>query len=143
MQRIKDTKLFLLDMDGTFYLDDTLLPGALSFLELCRQKGIAFTFLTNNSSKSKAGDLAKLARLGVHITEREMFTSGDATLLYLEQEQFSKDILLVGLKDDIIKNQNNFIDTSILNKKLPKPHFKTVSDFINYEMNKNQNQTKE
>ncbi len=41
-------------------------------------------------------------------------------------------------KDDVIKNQKNFIDTSILNKKLPKPHFKTVSDFINYEMNKNQ-----
>ena len=96
MQRIEDTKLFLLDMDGTFYLDDVLLPGAVEFLALCRQKGIAFTFLTNNSSKSKADYLAKLARLGVHITEKEMFTSGDATLLYLQQNSFDKDLLLIG-----------------------------------------------
>ena len=29
MYDVTTAKLFLLDMDGTFYLDDTLLPGAL------------------------------------------------------------------------------------------------------------------
>ena len=32
MYDVTTAKLFLLDMDGTFYLDDTLLPGALEFL---------------------------------------------------------------------------------------------------------------
>ena len=96
MQTIQDTKLFLLDMDGTFYLDDVLLPGAVEFLQGCEEKGIAYTFLTNNSSKSKADYLAKLARLGVQITEHEMFTSGDATLQYLAEHAVSKDILLIG-----------------------------------------------
>lgn len=96
MQSIQNTQLFLLDMDGTFYLDDTLLPGALAFLDKCRERGIAYSFLTNNSSKSKGDYLAKLARLGVCVTEREMFTSGDATLLYLAEHGVSRDILLIG-----------------------------------------------
>lgn len=93
---LQNIKLFMLDMDGTFYLDDTLLPGAKEFLAHCKKQGIAYTFLTNNSSKSKADYLAKLARLGVPVTENEMFTSGDATLMYLAENGFDKNILLVG-----------------------------------------------
>ena len=37
MMDITRTKLFLLDMDGTFYLGEDLLPGALEFLALCRR----------------------------------------------------------------------------------------------------------
>ncbi|MEG0769352.1 MAG: HAD-IIA family hydrolase [Ruthenibacterium sp.] len=96
MQTIRDTKLFLLDMDGTFYLGDTLLPGARAFLQACEDKQIAYTFLTNNSSRSKTDYLAKLAHLGVSVTEREMFTSGDATLLYLAEHCFDRNILLIG-----------------------------------------------
>ena len=96
MYDVTTAKLFLLDMDGTFYLDDTLLPGALEFLALCRATGRQFAFLTNNSSKSKADYLAKLTRLGADVTEHDIFTSGDATLLYLAENGFSKDILLIG-----------------------------------------------
>lgn len=96
MYDVTTAKLFLLDMDGTFYLDDTLLPGALEFLALCRANGRQFAFLTNNSSKSKADYLAKLTRLGADVTEHDIFTSGDATLLYLAENGFSKDILLIG-----------------------------------------------
>ena len=69
MYDVTTAKLFLLDMDGTFYLDDTLLPCALEFLALCRATGRQFAFLTNNSSKSKADYLAKLTRLGADVTE--------------------------------------------------------------------------
>lgn len=93
---LQDVRLFLLDMDGTFYLDETLLPGAQEFLALCRTRGIAFSFLTNNSSKSKTDYLDKLARLGVQVTEREMYTSGDATLRYLQEQEFAHDLLLIG-----------------------------------------------
>ncbi len=90
-------RLFLLDLDGTFYLDDTLLPGALAFLRLCREKGRAFAFLTNNSSRGKTDYLIKLRKLGVpDLTEREIFTSGDATLMYLAERRIGQDILLIG-----------------------------------------------
>lgn len=96
MKRLSDIGLFMLDMDGTFYLGDNLLPGGAEFLELCREKGISFTFLTNNSSKSAETYLEKLAALGVRVTPDEMFTSGDATLLYLKKELPDRNILLIG-----------------------------------------------
>ncbi len=96
MYDIKNTRLFLLDMDGTFYLGETLLPGALEFLALCRETGRQFAFLTNNSSRSKADYVARLRGFGAQVTERDVFTSGDATLLYLAEHGFPKEILLIG-----------------------------------------------
>lgn len=89
-------KLFMLDLDGTFYLGDRLLPGAQRFLDICKEKGVKFTFLTNNSSRGKADYIKKLAKMDVEITENEMFSSADATLMYLDENNFSRDILLVG-----------------------------------------------
>ena len=96
MDDLQDIRVFLLDMDGTFYLDDTLLPGALAFLKRCRQSKKRFCFLTNNSSKSPADYIHKLAQLGAVIQRDEILTSADATLAYLAENQFSKDILLFG-----------------------------------------------
>ncbi len=96
MGKLAGIRLFMLDMDGTFYLGDTLLPGALEFLAACRRRGLGYTFLTNNSSKSAGDYRTKLAAMGVRTAPEEMFTSGDATLLYLEQEAFPKEILLIG-----------------------------------------------
>lgn len=86
----------MLDMDGTFYLGDKLLPGAAEFLEICKSRGIAYTFLTNNSSKSPQDYINKLAGLGVQITPNQMLTSGDATISYLKENGFNKDLLLIG-----------------------------------------------
>ena len=52
MSSLKDKKLFLLDMDGTIYLDDHLFDGTLDFLEYVKKIGGRYMFLTNNSSKS-------------------------------------------------------------------------------------------
>ena len=94
---LKRVRLFLLDLDGTFYLGDHLLPGALAFLDLCRAQGRRFAFLTNNSSRGKGDYLEKLRRLGVEgLTEREIFTSADATLMYLEERGMGRELLLVG-----------------------------------------------
>lgn len=93
---LSQVQLYLLDMDGTFYLGDELLPGALEFLEQVKATGRRFQFLTNNSSRGKGDYLEKLARLGAPVTEQELFTSADATLEYLEAQGFSKDLLLIG-----------------------------------------------
>lgn len=49
---LKDKKLFLLDMDGTIYLDNDLFDGTIDFLAHVRKSGGRYIFLTNNSSKS-------------------------------------------------------------------------------------------
>ena len=45
----KNIKCFLLDMDGTFYLGNNLIDGALSFIDKVLETGRDFLFLTNNT----------------------------------------------------------------------------------------------
>lgn len=52
MNNLKRLKLYLLDMDGTIYLDDNLFDGTIDFLEYIKSIGGRYIFLTNNSSKS-------------------------------------------------------------------------------------------
>lgn len=88
--------LFLLDLDGTFYLDGTPLPGALAFLDALRAKGVPFAFLTNNSSRGRREYLDRLGGMGAAVGERELLTSADATIDYLNEEGFAREILLIG-----------------------------------------------
>lgn len=90
-------KQFLLDMDGTFYLGDALLPGALDFWGACRERGIGCAFLTNNSSRGAEAYLRRLRGMGVpHLEAGQIFTSADATLRYLEEHRLGPALLLVG-----------------------------------------------
>ena len=50
MELLKRTKLFVLDMDGTFYLGNQILPGAADFLKAVEKAGKQYLFFTNNSS---------------------------------------------------------------------------------------------
>ena len=85
---LSDKKLFLLDMDGTLYLDNDLFDGTIEFLEHVRSKGGRYLFLTNNSSKSTDAYVKKLRNLGISAREEDFLTSTDATIIYL-QNKFS------------------------------------------------------
>lgn len=85
--KLSDKKFFLLDMDGTIYLDNDLFDGALDLLREVRARGGRYLFVTNNSSKSRADYVKKLEKLGIKdTTEEDFFTSTDATILYLQQK---------------------------------------------------------
>ena len=53
IERLNRIKCFVLDMDGTIYLSDKLIDGALDFLSLLEKQGKDYLFLTNNSSKNR------------------------------------------------------------------------------------------
>jgi HAD superfamily hydrolase (TIGR01457 family) len=93
---LNEITCFLLDMDGTIYLDDHLLPGALEFLATLKAQGKRFLFLTNNSSKNPGQYVNKLAKLGIDVTEDEVFTSGQATAIHLEQRAPGAKLYVVG-----------------------------------------------
>ena len=90
MSTLKNKKLFLLDMDGTIYLDDDLFDGTMDFLEYVKGLGGRYIFLTNNSSKSVDKYIEKLGKLGIATTEDDFLTSTNATVLYLEKKQYHK-----------------------------------------------------
>ena len=80
MGNLGKKRLFLLDMDGTIYLDQTLFPGTLPFLEAVRARGGRYLFLTNNSSKSVDAYVEKLGRMGVAAGREDFLTSVDALI---------------------------------------------------------------
>ena len=90
MSNLKDKRLFLLDMDGTIYLDEDLFDGTLDFLAYVKKIGGRYLFLTNNSSKSVNAYVEKLARLGVASTAEDFLTSTNATVLYLQKQNYRK-----------------------------------------------------
>ncbi len=94
--RLKHARCFLLDMDGTIFLGERLLPGAQRFLQLLRQREMKYLFLTNNSSNHRGRYATKLRRLGLDVNENEILTSGEATARYLKQQKPGARIYLVG-----------------------------------------------
>ena len=89
-------KLFVLDMDGTFYLGDRIIPGSLEFLEKVRQTGRDYIFFTNNSSKSVSIYIRKLAGMDCFITRDGIMTSGDVTTEFLNSNRAGKTVFLMG-----------------------------------------------
>ncbi len=96
VEKLSTVRGFLLDMDGTFYLSDRLLDGALRFIDLLRQQDKQFLFLTNNSSKQGRQYAEKITRLGLPLGEESVLTSGEATAVYLNREHRGANIFVVG-----------------------------------------------
>ena len=90
MTPLKDKRLFLLDMDGTIYLDEQLFDGTLEFLAHVKAMGGRAMYLTNNSSKSVKSYVDKLARLGINACAEDFLTSVNATVLYLQKQAYHK-----------------------------------------------------
>jgi HAD superfamily hydrolase (TIGR01450 family) len=94
MGNLAQKRLFLLDMDGTIYLDETLFPSTPPFLAYIRQIGGRYLFLTNNSSRGVGAYVEKMQRLGITATPDDFLTSVDATIEHLQQTHPS-DLLYV------------------------------------------------
>jgi len=64
MNLLENIRCFVLDMDGTVYLGDNLLPGSLAFMRFLQATGRDYLFLTNNSSRTAPYYAEKLTRMG-------------------------------------------------------------------------------
>ena len=90
---ITNKRLFLLDMDGTIYLDETLFDGTTDFLAQVRKIGGKYLFLTNNSSRSVEAYVEKMARLGIAAVRDDFLTSVDALIVYLDAHGYRDKLL--------------------------------------------------
>lgn len=88
--------MFVLDMDGTIYLGDTLFPYTHKFLHAVGNTGRDFCFFTNNSSKNRKAYLGKLQGMQVNVTPEHMMLSNDVILRWLLQNQPGKKAFVVG-----------------------------------------------
>lgn len=93
---IKNIKLFVLDMDGTIYLGDKILPGAIEFVKTARETGRRVVFFTNNASKNPNNYVEKLNRMGFGAVRNDVITAGDVTIEYLKRYRNGEPVYLVG-----------------------------------------------
>ena len=93
---LADVRCFLLDMDGTFYLGEHLIEGALKFIEVLSQQGCEYLFLTNNSSKDSGQYAEKITRLGLPILREKILTSGEAAAMHVQNQKPGARVFVVG-----------------------------------------------
>ena len=82
---LSEKRLFLLDMDGTLYLDDRLFDKVPEFLSYIRRTGGRYLFLTNNSSRGVEGYIDKLSGMVIPSGTEDYLTSVDAASDHLRR----------------------------------------------------------
>lgn len=96
IERFSRCGAIVCDLDGTLYLGDSLIPGAIDFLNRVRQSGRQLYYFTNNNSISRRAWAAKLAGLDFPAEERQLMTSADCADAYLKRHHLYPRIYLVG-----------------------------------------------
>ncbi|RKP09772.1 HAD-superfamily hydrolase, subfamily IIA [Thamnocephalis sphaerospora] len=86
LEKIRNKKAFICDMDGVVYHGNQLLPGAKEFIEWCKRENKQFLFLTNNSAVTPRELQQKMRRLGVDVPEENFYTSAIATAKFLHSQ---------------------------------------------------------
>lgn len=95
---LKDKKLFLLDMDGTIYLGNTVFEGTKEFLSYVKSTGGRYIYLTNNSSRGKDAYVEKMKRLGIEASPEDFLSSVDATIDYLKEHHENARLFVLGTR---------------------------------------------
>jgi len=98
---LDEVDVFIFDCDGVIWRGDSLIDGIPETLDKLRKAGKKMFFVTNNSTKSRAGYKKKFDGLGLtDVRAEEIFSSSFAAAAYLEQSKFpidgSKKVYIIG-----------------------------------------------
>jgi len=99
--RLANKKLYLFDMDGTIYLENSLFDGVKELLSNIELNGGKYVFITNNSSKSVIDYVQKLKKMGLDVETENFFTSTQATIVMLKDKYPNRLIYAQGTKSFI------------------------------------------
>lgn len=96
---LKKTDIFLLDMDGTIYFEETPIGTMKETLSLLRKAGKRLVYCTNNSSRTPEGYEEKLKRIGLWEDSDMVYTSAVATAEYLMSRHAGKSVYAVAMEE--------------------------------------------
>lgn len=86
----------IVDLDGTVYRGERLLPGASDGIETLRAAGLDLLFFSNNASRSRATYVDHLAAFGLDVSPEEIYSAGIVTVEYLEEHHHDDHVLVIG-----------------------------------------------
>lgn len=85
MKRLRRVRAVFLDMDGTIYHGNRLFPTTRPFLDFLESRGVAYTFLSNNSSYGTGEYVDRLAGMGIAARPENFYISTDYAIDYLKR----------------------------------------------------------
>lgn len=98
-ERIESCELFILDIDGTFYLSGKPFEGSRKFVDALGRLGKKLVFLTNNSNRTIESYINEFEEMGIKLSRNQIVTAGVATAEYLLEEFGPKRVYIVGTDD--------------------------------------------
>lgn len=86
----------IVDLDGTVYRGDQLVPGAPAAIRELREAGLEVLFFSNNPTRTPEEYVSKLADLDIETSPDRVLTSGVLTAEFLADRHSSESIYLIG-----------------------------------------------
>ncbi len=138
MMEWKSTRGLLIDLDGTLIQGNHPIDGAVEFIQQVVKLNIPFLYWTNNSTRSPLSVARMMGQRGFAGDERNVYTSGIATALWLTKElPGNPRVYVVGepeLREVLVENGIRIVDS--VNEKVDAVvvgldrdvHFKKLSD---------------
>lgn len=83
--------LYIFDLDGVIYIEETLLSGAKEALTFLKERGDEVSFLSNNSTLSRTGFVKKLGQMGIKVSSEEIFSSSYLAAIYLSKNKHKRE----------------------------------------------------
>ncbi|MDK1492701.1 TIGR01458 family HAD-type hydrolase [Sinorhizobium sp. 7-81] len=84
----------LLDLAGVIYDGEEVVPGATEAVLRLREVGLPIRFVSNTTRSTKPAVIKRLARLGLVVTEDEVFTPAEAARRWLARHGRSPHLLV-------------------------------------------------
>ncbi len=128
---LSNIKGFLFDLDGTLYMGDSPIDGAVACIKYLKNKNIPCRFLTNTTTKSHESMYEKLIKLELPIEKDEIIFPTIAAVAYLRKRVKQGDHITCHflLTDDPKQDFSEFRENSI------NPDFVVIGDFAKQDWN--------
>ena len=84
-KQLEDIGGVLLDLDGTVFVGDRLIPGATGAITVLRRSGLPLRFGTNTTRMSRTSLVERMHRLGLELEPDEVLTAPLAASSWLER----------------------------------------------------------
>ena len=92
--KLETKKCYILDLDGTTYLDGKPIDGTIKFIREAMRSGIDLYFFTNNTSKLPIDYVSILSRFKIDIKEDKIITPLSSLVKYIKLNKINSAYIL-------------------------------------------------
>ena len=96
IDKLKNLKLAIFDLDGVVYRGQVLIPGADKFIQDLKDLGVKVVYNSNNSTLSRDSYVKRLEFLGIPVEYNDFYTSASITAAEITKIKQNANIYVVG-----------------------------------------------